>query len=348
MTEWPFSTAELTAGLRRYLGQPGLRVAHLWEEPNTARPAIGAIRGLGVKAEWLGGARQISLLVKEPRGTTRAGLAGVGRREVGLYRSLASQLPVSTPAFIAGDPGGAWLILESLPPALPIEQWSADDYRRAVIELARLHDRFWGLAEDLANYPWLGRPFASDFEIHVMAAAQALEKIIFDDILQVITGWSERTSALARLIGETERVVEPLRAEPQTFLHGDYWPGNLAVLSGGRQVVYDWQLAGVGPGIVDLVVFIKKSLWWFESMPVEPETLTSLYRAEIAKRAAHAWTDEQWRRLWDHAVMWRFVQEWLDLLAALPPALIQARSNLLEEVWILPVVSAVERQLGTA
>ncbi|NIN93720.1 MAG: phosphotransferase, partial [Anaerolineae bacterium] len=54
-------------------------------------------------------------------------------------------------------------------------------------------------------------------------------------------------------------MVLPLRRAPNTLLHGDYWPGNIAVLGDQRQIVYDWQLAGVGPGVIDLLVFVNKS-----------------------------------------------------------------------------------------
>ncbi|MBI3360203.1 MAG: hypothetical protein HY023_03745, partial [Chloroflexi bacterium] len=209
---WPFPVSELTAGLRRYVGAPSLRVKRLWEEPLVRRSATGDLRALGVEVEIevkpetkaktksksrkpiskthkdaesrTGTAtgietRTFNFVVKEPVGTTRAGLAGVGLREVGVYRSLAPQLPVLTPQLIAADSTGAWLVMENLPASRAPNAWTADDYKAAIKDLARLHDCFWSLQEDLSIYPWMGRPLTTDFQIHVVAAAAAVEKIVF-------------------------------------------------------------------------------------------------------------------------------------------------------------------------
>ena len=116
---WPFPLSELTAGLRRQLGRPGLQVTRMWQEPLPGRSGIGSLRGLGVEVE--SGEQgtvtrtRHSFVVKEPVGATRAGLAGVGLREVGVYRALAGQLPVATPRLIAADQAGAWMVMERLP-----------------------------------------------------------------------------------------------------------------------------------------------------------------------------------------------------------------------------------------
>jgi hypothetical protein len=43
--------------------------------------------------------------------------------------------------------------------------------------------------------------------------------------------------------------------------------------------------------------------------------------------------------------MWRFLQEWLDLLAISPSTLLEARSEQLEELWFEPLAKAVARRL---
>ena len=48
MTDWPFNGAELTAGLRRYLADPTLRIIKIGEEPVDTYPALGQIRGVGI------------------------------------------------------------------------------------------------------------------------------------------------------------------------------------------------------------------------------------------------------------------------------------------------------------
>ena len=58
------------------------------------------------------------------------------------------------------------------------------------------------------------------------------------------------------------------------------------------------------------------------------------------------WEDDTWDLLWDHALLWRFLQEWLDLLAAIPESLLVASSDQLEKVWLDPVAQALSRRLG--
>jgi aminoglycoside phosphotransferase (APT) family kinase protein len=150
---------------------------------------------------------------------------------------------------------------------------------------------------------------------------------------------------MAHLILHADQVVAPLRQEPATLLHGDYWPGNIAVIDENTQVVYDWQMAGVGPPMLDVVAFVLKSEWWFGGLPLGRGLIAQEYRQLLAKISGQRWTDERWDELWDHALMWRFLQEWLDLLAISPSTLLEARSEQLEELWFEPLAKAVARRL---
>ena len=344
---WPFAQAELTAGLRRHLGQPDLALTGV--QPTTIqhqRPSIGRVRGILVGYLAGGEPGSCSLVVKEPRGTTRAGLAGAGRREVGVYQSLATQLPLRTPALIAAAPAGDWLVLEAARPVRGADRWKADDYRKAVRGLAALHDRFWGLGEDLNAFPWLGRPLEADFGVHVAAAAQAIERIVTSGRPEALAARPERVAMLARLTAQADRIAEPLQRLPFTLLHGDYWPGNIAVVRDGRQVVYDWQMASVGPFVLDLLTFVTKSQWWFGELPLEEAEIVGCYREELADLTGESWAEEAWQVAWDHARLWRFLQEWVDLLAASPDALLGANTHALDRLWLDPVAEAVAARLG--
>ena len=343
---WPFSRADITAGLRRHLSDPSIEVLDVQPLPMThRRPSIGRVRGLRAELRSEAGPRTIRLVVKEPLGATRAGLAGVGRREVGVYQSLAAQLPISTPALIGAAPNGAWLLLEALQPARDAARWTADDYRSAVNALSGLHDRFWDLGEDLAAFPWLSRPLEADFEVHVTAAAQAIERIVEEGRPAPLAGRPERMQLLARLTTQAEQVAAPLRRQPSTLLHGDYWPGNIAVLRNRSQVVYDWQLAAVGPAVMDVLVFISKSEWWFDDLPLGRQEIVEQYRRGLAEGIGVTWDEAAWEESWDHALMWRFLQEWVDLLAASPGPLLQTRADQLDRIWLRPVAEAVVRRL---
>lgn len=309
------------------------------------RPSIGRLRALEVEYLLSDEVLTCRLVVKEPRGTTRTGLAGAGRREVGVYQSLADHLPIQVPRLIAASPVGDWLLMQAFEPAREPESWRKMDYRIAIDALVELHDRFWGLGSDFDAFPWLGRPLSADFEVHVAAAVKAIERALRQGEPEQLVGVQERMQLLRALTKNAERVVSPLRQEPATLLHGDYWPGNIAVLEGDRQIVYDWQLASVGAGIMDLLSFVNKCVWWFEPLPTTQEEIINWYRCGMQEKCGARWDDEVWAVLWDHALMWRFLQEWVDLLAASPESLLEARAEQLDEVWLHPVAEAVGRRL---
>lgn len=344
---WPCSRAEITAGLRRLYGDKSLTLSRVQRMPMGARrPSIGRIQGLTVHFDRSGKAGSLRLVLKEPRGTTRAGLAGVGRREVGVYAALAPLLPVLTPALVTASPGGDWLLMTAESEARPPESWTEADFVRAVDNLVALHDRFWQLKEDLEAFPWLARPLQADFSVHVAAAAQAIGRMVESGRPETLAGSAWHIQLLAQLTTQADRVAQPLLQAPATLIHGDYWPGNILLLADGRQVVYDWQMAGVGPGVIDLLTLIMKSRWAFGDLPVAAAELVSRYRRGLQEQTGVHWSDDEWDRLWDHALMWQFLEEWIDVLAASPDAVLRARAEELDASWLQPVGQAVARRLA--
>src|SRR3972149_4107388 len=105
---WAFSFSDLTAGLRKHLNDPTLSIGDV--RPMALpfqKPAIGRVRGIEVQYRTRKSTGSLGLVVKEPVGSTRIGLAGVGRRGGGVYRHLAPQLPLTLPQVGAGSaPGG--------------------------------------------------------------------------------------------------------------------------------------------------------------------------------------------------------------------------------------------------
>lgn len=343
---WPCSRPELTAGLRRFYGDKSLTLEKVQRMPLAARrPSIGRVQGLKAHFVRSGKPASVRLVLKEPRGTTRAGLAGVGRREVGVYAALADLLPVETPDLIAASSAGNWLLLTAEMEARAPEAWTAADYLQAVDNLVALHDRFWQLEEDLEAFTWLARPLQADFTVHVAAAAQAIGRMVESGRPEALAGSPWRMRLMAQLTTQADLVVQPLLQAPATLMHGDYWPGNILRLADGRQVVYDWQMAGVGPGVIDLLTLVMKSRWTFASLAVAPADLVTRYRHGLQTQTGTGWMDDEWDRLWDHALMWQFLEEWIDVLAASPDAVLRARADDLDATWLRPVEAAVARRL---
>jgi hypothetical protein len=74
--------------------------------------------------------------------------------------------------------------------------------------------------------------------------------------------------------------------------------------------------------------------------------LVWLYRYTLATLGHNLWDEAEWQRLWDYALMWRFLQEQLSSWEVGPH---QTASNeqdaILEKIWLNPMNEAVNRQL---
>jgi len=343
---WAFSLSALTAGLRQYTGDSTLNILEAQEHGIPyQRPGRGRIRGFRAICESAGEKRYFEMVVKEPRGVTRAGTASAGWREVSFYRSLVDQLPIIVPDMVAAEPSGEWIVLDLVPGWELPEHWTADEYLSAVDQLVLLHDRFWGLSEDLATYIWLSRPLDADFEVYRLAAEIGLQRLMVYNPDSLLNRDPELIRNLERLVKQAGKVAATLRSETATLIHGDYWPGNIIINNSGKLYTIDWQRTAIGPGVLDLVNFIKLSQWFFTTIPVPVEELVLRYRQGIAQSAGHRWDEETWSNLWDYSLLWIFLADWSDLLANIPNSLLATQSRLLEEVWFGPVEAAVERRL---
>lgn len=344
---WAFTRAELTAGLRRHTGDPSLTITYLEEREITQRrPAIGRLRGLEVKTEGVTGKHQFDFVLKEPQGSTRAGAAGVGLREVSVYLVLGDHLPVRIPPVIASHPKGEWLILHHLGAGRRPESWKAADYLLATDQLVALHDRFWNLGEDLAIYPWLARPLDLDANIHLQAAKAGAERLSEKDAPDTLREDKELVQGINKIIDNLDTITHHLTNLPGTLLHGDFWPGNVHVHPNGSLTVFDWEEASIGPGILDLLGFIQGSAWWFTPLPLSPQEIITHYRQRMAQNNTHTWTDEEWEKDWDYALLWTFVSGWVDRLARIPQSLVTTRLKALEQVIFNPVKIAVNKHLS--
>jgi hypothetical protein len=71
--------------------------------------------------------------------------------------------------------------------------------------------------------------------------------------------WPDRArrgnADLADVVAGYERVVEILSGMPATFVHGEFYASNVLV-AGRRIAPVDWEMAGVGPGALDLAALI--------------------------------------------------------------------------------------------
>jgi hypothetical protein len=224
---------ELRAELARALGGP---VTALRRRPLAYRSSY-AIEELDVR---LGDGSSRRLLLKD---VSRAALAPEAagakpgflldpRREIAVYRDILGPLEVGTPALLASvaDPGTDtfWLVLERVAGEL---LWQADG---------------WDAWEATAR--WLA-------ELHLRRVPASSVLLRYDETW--LRTWLARAIAFAppgslhRLARGFDAVVSRLAAWPASLLHGELYPSNVLVERGGVRVI-DWEMAGVGPGVLDL------------------------------------------------------------------------------------------------
>ncbi|MBN1966769.1 MAG: aminoglycoside phosphotransferase family protein [Anaerolineae bacterium] len=350
---WPFTRPVLMAGLRRYLVAPRLRLLDIDPMPlprvlpGSAPDPLSSLRGMSVGVEIDGVARRLALVLKEaPVSQGGRVLSAVGKREYGVYRRLAPHLPLLVPALVAGDPAQGWIVVEALRGLRPPDKWSRRNYVEAITNLAALHDRFWGLGEDLAVFAWLGRPLDADYEQTIVAAAESVQALVLEERIEALST-PRNFLAFGVLVQYADEVAAPLREQTYTLLHGDYWPGNIAQPFDGRQIVFDWQRAGIGPPIIDMAAFVQETRMRLEPALSLDEAIT-LYREEMTYRVAPGWDDERFGVLWDHALLWLFLTQWLGRLARMTPVDYAELPASFEQVWLVPLVETLQRRFGVS
>jgi hypothetical protein len=337
--------SELTAGLRRRFGDSRLVITGMEEiSLLKVRPAAGRIRSFEVVYQGGSDKGSIRIVVKEPHTSTRNGTAGAGKREAAFYTTLADHVPLQTPELLAADRSGRWLALELFEPLREVEDWQKDDYLLAVDSLAQLHDRFWGLSQDLTVYPWLSRQLIAEKQIYQKTAWYSLGRIQNRLPTSLLSRDKELIFDLERLVEGSGKIAAALDNH-FTLLHGDYWPGNLCLTGDESLAVIDWQQTGVGPGILDLVSFVQNSLWWFSPLPCEWSELVERYRSSTAKINGCIWKDGNWVEQWEYGLMWKFLSEWMLLLSEIPEPVLETNWQLLEEIWLEPVRKAIAKRL---
>lgn len=194
-------------------------------------------------------------------------------------------------------------------------------------------------------YPWLAQPLNLERDIYIKAAIQNARDLSGNED-SLLLAETDIISITKRIIENIKPVTQALEESPFTLLHGDYWPGNILIHEKGGITVFDWEDAGIGPAVLDLLGMIQGSAWTYSPLPLPVEEIISHYRDQLARAGAHTFTDQEFTRLWDHAVMWTFVTGWVGHLAKTPNALLPMRLEALQEVLFSPLLAAVERQFG--
>ena len=201
------------------------------------------------------------------------------RREIETYRTILAPWGHGTAvcygAIIDERSGRYWLFLERVPGTELYQVGDFGTWRRVAHWLAGLHARFAGTPE-------------------LAAVAQTAHLIDHDE--HFYRAWMRRARAfradasprspsdharyaIERLASRYERVVARLTALPRTLVHGEFFASNVLVEEtpwGLRVCPVDWEMAGIGPGLIDLAALIAGN--WTEE---EKQALALSYRAAL-------------------------------------------------------------------
>lgn len=169
-------------------------------------------------------------------------------REITCYREVLSQAGLSTPSYLGATVsphrGRYWLFLDEVE-GDPLWQHGATRvWCRTAKWLARLHARFEGRADTLPS-----RLIVHDEGYWQRWLVRARRHLLRREAPRCTV------DEIGRLIERSERAVAWLVEQPVTLMHGDFYPSNVLVEGRGHEALIrpvDWEMAGIGPGILDL------------------------------------------------------------------------------------------------
>jgi Ser/Thr protein kinase RdoA (MazF antagonist) len=174
------------------------------------------------------------------------------RRELECYRRILTPAGLGPRCFaVVADQGipRHWLFIERV---RGVELWQIGEFpvwEEVGRWLGRLHASFAARVNELRDSnPYLVEHSDSWFRGWHERALSALSR-----------SEDERAGALRRALGTYDEVIETLTDLPRTFLHGEFYPSNVLVVAESPPVqVYpvDWEMAAVGPGIIDLAALV--------------------------------------------------------------------------------------------
>lgn len=167
-------------------------------------------------------------------------------REIAVYRSLLAPESLGTArlygAVVDADRNRYWLFLEEVA-GIELYQTGVDaDWRAAAAWLGRAHRRLTGRLPDAPRLPLLDYGSA----LHRRWLRRAVR---FAD--------EADRRRLRPVIDRFDAVSEAASAVPRVVVHGEYYAANVVVeRDAGRVCPVDWEMAGLGPGLLDLAALV--------------------------------------------------------------------------------------------
>ena len=215
--------------------------------------------------------RGISALLRAPTSTGHVFLKAVFppfHAEPAVTRLLADRFPGSVPRVLAIEPDEGWLLVEDVGAG-----WIGDlpaDQRPAGLEagahaLVAIQQAIADDVEPLAAAGAPSRPLAD--------VPEALDTVLGPDGIAMVEG-PVSTERHERAVAATWQAIDRVTGLgfPTTVVHGDFHPGNAALVD-GRAVIIDWSDAAIGNPLVDLVTWVS----WSAAQPDDERVATDAW-----------------------------------------------------------------------
>jgi hypothetical protein len=192
------------------------------------------------------------------------------RREIEVYRRVLSRDGLGPRLFgsvMNERLGRYWLFLERAPGVELYQVGELETWQAVARWLARMHARYAGTTARVPRSPHFLRHGASFFEMWMPRAVAFIQRP------------ADSAAALRHVAGRYQSMVDRLGRLPRTFIHGEFYASNVLVqrTSGGTRVLpVDWEMAGVGPGLLDLAALTAGR--WGEAERME---IAEAYRDEM-------------------------------------------------------------------
>jgi len=250
-------------------------------------------------------------------------------REIETYRRiLASRLLGTARCYAAvadSAAGRYWLFLEKLPEVTLYQTGEKSVWEEAARWLAGMHRQ---LREE-------GRLSEHARNAHLLVYDGAYYREWIRRACAFLAPDTPAASVrrLKHLEERYDRVVEVLCGLPVTFLHGEFYASNILVRTAGdepRICPIDWELAAVGPGLLDLAALIAGS--WTRA---QKTALALAYQRALAAPATASHSDtEGFLTALDWCSLHLAVQ-WLGWSPAWTPPAAQAQDWLSEALGLM-------------
>jgi len=174
-------------------------------------------------------------------------------REIVVYRDILDSGRLGTPVCYGtvtdAGTGRYWLFLEKVPGLELYQVGDLEIWQESARWLAGLHSCFGG----------------RELQIELPARAHLLQhdgayyRRWIRRAREFTRPGGKLSAGLERLAERYDRVIERLLALPRTFIHGEFYASNVLIRPNGgpgRVCPVDWEMAGFGPGLIDLAALV--------------------------------------------------------------------------------------------